>query len=295
MEHKILVETLNLKRYFKLDSKTVVKAVDDVSFHMHSGEILSIVGESGSGKSTIVKCMMNICPPTAGTIMYDGINISNPKERRKNKKRLQRDIQIIFQDSTSALNQRMTVEQIIAEPLKINRRFPNREKRRKYIISQLEQSGLDKSFLNKYPSDISGGQRQRVAIARALCMHPRLVIADEPIASLDVSIQAQIINLFKKLQAEQGFSFLLISHDLSMVRFVSDRVAVMCRGKIVEVGPSREVCDNPKHPYTKALITAIPTPDPKMEQVKTISRFSDFDSLQNKQLKLVSQDHWVLQ
>ena len=266
MEHEILLDVRHLTHIFPLSRKTAVKAVDDVSFQIRRGEIFGLVGESGSGKSTAARCVMNIYQPYAGQIYYKGIDTCDRGQFRKNKKMLQCERQIIFQDSTSSLNPRMKVKDILSEPFRIQHITPKRGTLSAEAAFQLTYVGLDNSYLEKYPSELSGGQRQRVAIARAVAMEPELLVADEPIASLDVSIQAQIVNLFRHLQKEHGFSFLFIAHDLSMVRFLCDRVGVMHDGKLVEVGNVEDIFRHPKHPYTKALIESIPIPDPRMER-----------------------------
>ena len=257
---EVLMEVKHLTQLFSMTGKRVLRAVDDVSFELRKGEILGLVGESGSGKSTTARCIMNISQSPEGQIFYRGIDILDKKQFRKNRKALQAERQMIFQDSASSLNQRMRVEEIVLEPLKLSRRKPKRGTYRKEAEFQLKYVGLDSSFLDRYPSELSGGQRQRVAIARALIMDPELVVADEPIASLDVSIQAQIVTLFRHLQREHGFSFLFIAHDLSMVEFLCDRVGVMYQGQLVELAPRRELYDNPLHPYTKRLLSAVPDP-----------------------------------
>lgn len=262
----ILLDIQHLSHTFKLTKRAVIKAVDDVSFQMKKGEIFGLVGESGSGKSTVARCIMNIYQPTAGKILYNGINICDPKQFRDNRKLLETRRQIIFQDSTSSLNQRMKTVDIIAEPMKIQHIKPPRGSYRAEAEFQLHYVGMEAAFLDKYPSEMSGGQRQRVAIARALSMEPELLVADEPIASLDVSIQAQIVNLFKHLREEHGCSILFIAHDLSMVEYLCDRVGVMYHGKLVEVAPTAELFENPMHPYTRTLLSAIPIPDPIAER-----------------------------
>ncbi len=262
MSEKIL-EVNHLSHSFPLSKKTRIKAIDDVSFFVNKGEIFGLIGESGSGKSTVARCIMNICTPTDGEILYDGINICDKKQFRKNKKRLQCERQIIFQDSSSSLNGRMKVSDIIAEPLKINHIKTPRKNAYEEAKFQMSYVGLDEDFLDRYPPELSGGQRQRVAIARALSMEPKLLVADEPIASLDVSIGAQIINLFKHLQEEHGFTFIFIAHDLTMVEYLCDRVGVMKNGRLVEVGTVDEIFNKPQHEYTKELINAIPYPCPK--------------------------------
>ena len=261
-----LVAVNHLTKSFSIGKRNVHKAVDDVSFRIYKGEVFGLVGESGSGKSTVANCVMNLCKPDSGEILYKEIDTCCSKEFRKNKKILQCERQIIFQDSTSSLNPRMKVKDILSEPFRIQHITPKRGTLSAEAAFQLKYVGLDNSYLEKYPSELSGGQRQRVAIARAVAMEPELLVADEPIASLDVSIQAQIVNLFRHLQKEHGFSFLFIAHDLSMVRFLCDRVGVMHDGKLVETGRVEDIFRHPKHPYTKALIESIPIPDPRMER-----------------------------
>jgi len=257
-----ILEVKNLKQYFNLDRNTVIKAVDDISFDIYKGEIFGLVGESGSGKSTTGRSIINIYQPTGGKIYYRGKLISDPKIYGAEKRFVNRNMQIIFQDSTSSLNSRMTIKEIIEEPLLIQKVCNKKEERNKKIYELLDLVGLDKIYLDRYPYECSGGQRQRVGIARALSLDPEFIIADEPIASLDVSIQAQIINLFKKLQREKGLTCLFVSHDLAMVRYVCDRVGVMYHGKIVELAETRELYRHPIHPYTKALFSSILVPDP---------------------------------
>lgn len=290
----ILLDVQHLSHVFKLSKHAVIKAVDNVSFQMKKGEIFGLVGESGSGKSTVARCIMNIYQAASGKILYNGIDVCDQAQFRKHHRMLEANRQIIFQDSTSSLNQRMTVADIIAEPMRIHRMRPPRGNYRAEAEFQLSYVGMDESYLDKYPSELSGGQRQRVAIARALSMEPELLVADEPIASLDVSIQAQIVNLFKHLREEHGFSILFIAHDLSMVEYLCDRVGVMYHGKLVEVAPTNELYTNPQHPYTKALLSAIPVPDPIVERNK--QRF-DFDAVsfdRDGVLIEVSPDHFVL-
>lgn len=269
----LILDVQHLTHQFRLTKNLVIKAVDDLSFQIRRGEIFGLVGESGSGKSTVARCIMNIYQPSFGRIFYNGIDVCDPKEFRKHKKMLQTSRQLIFQDSASSLNGRMQVVNIIAEPMEIHHIKPKRGSLRAEAEFQLYYVGLDKSYLDKYPTELSGGMRQRVAIARALSMEPELLVADEPIASLDVSIQAQIINLFKHLQAEHGFSILFIAHDLSVVKYLCDRVGVMYRGKLVEVAPTEELFSSPAHPYTKALLSAIPVPDPRRERARVLQEF----------------------
>lgn len=290
----ILLDVKHLTHAFPLTKKCAIKAVDDVSFHIHKGEIYGLVGESGSGKSTVARCTMNILKPTSGQIIYKGIDVCDKKAFRENKKLLQTTRQIIFQDSDSSLDGRMKVEDIITEPMRIHRIAPPRGTYRAEAEFQLRYVGMEKSCLDAYPAELSGGQRQRVAIARALSMEPELLIADEPIASLDVSIQAQIVNLFRHLQKEHGFSFLFIAHDLAMVEFLCDRVGVMCRGRIVEIAPAKTLFSRPLHPYTQALISAIPIPDPRLEKNRTLPDFSYDAFPMAGELHEIEPEHYVL-
>ncbi len=289
----ILIDVQNLSHHFHLPNKAVICALDNISFQIKKGEIFGLVGESGSGKSTAARCIMNIYQPTSGDIFYKGINICDPKQRRRHKKMLQTTRQIIFQDTASSLDPRMKVVDLIAEPMAIHHITPPRGSRLAEAAFQLHYVGMDASCLNKYPTELSGGMRQRVAIARALAMEPQLLVADEPIASLDVSIQAQIINLFKHLQQEHGFTFLFIAHDLSVVRYLCSRAGVMYRGKIVETAPIKELFDNPLHPYTKSLLSAIPFPDPIRERRRKLQVFDEQALNREGTLSMVSPEHWV--
>ena len=291
---EILLDVQHLSHVFKLGKHAVIKAVDDVSFQMKKGEIFGLVGESGSGKSTVARCIMKIYRPTAGKILYNGINVCDKAQFRKHHKTLEADRQIIFQDSTSSLNQRMTVADIIAEPMSIHRIKPPRGNLRAEAEFQLSYVGMDSSYLDKYPTELSGGQRQRVAIARALAMEPELLVAGEPLASLDVSIQAQIVNLFKHLRQEHGFSILFIAHDLSMVEYLCDRVGVMYRGRLVEVAPTAELYANPLQPYSRALLSAIPIPDPIAERNRPRADFAELEFDREGQLVEVGPEHFVL-
>ena len=290
-----ILEVEHLTHAFALEKKTKIKAVDDVSFQIKQGEILGIVGESGSGKSTLARCIMNIYEPNAGVVRFHGINVLDRAAFRANKKLLQTQRQMIFQDSASSLNQRMKAVDIISEPLKINHIKTARKTAKAEAAFQLQTVGLDESFLERYPSQMSGGQRQRVAIARALTTEPDLLIADEPVASLDVSIQAQIINLFRHLQQEHGFSILFIAHDLAMVEFLCDRVGVMYHGKLVELADTTELYEHPLHPYTKMLLSAIPIPDPIAERKRVRPDYSAMKFDTEGQLVEVTPGHFVLQ
>lgn len=256
MNKEKLLEIKSLKQYFTLNNNKIIKAIDDVSLDIYKGEFLGLIGESGSGKSTLGKSIVGINKITGGEIKYDGITISDKKSKRIKREIISKKIQFIFQDSTSCLNSRMTVKDIIEEPMKLQKLYKSKKEREKVVYDLLDVVGLDRSSINKYPYDLSGGQRQRVGIARAISTKPEFIIADEPIASLDVSMQAQIINLFKKIKKNNNLTFLFISHDLSMVRYISDRIAVIYKGKIVEVAYTDELYSNPIHPYTKMLIAA---------------------------------------
>ncbi len=293
--NETLLEIEGLTHCFKLNKKTMLRAVDNLSFQIRRGEIFGLVGESGCGKSTAARCIMNIYQPTAGKVIFNGINTCDKKEYRANKKMLQTQRQLIFQDSASSLNPKMKVGDIITEPLFINRIKSPHGGLREEALFQMKYVGLDASYIDKYPGELSGGMRQRVAIARALSMEPQLLVADEPIASLDVSIQAQIINLFKHLQEEHGFTFLFIAHDLAMVEFLCDRVGVMYRGRLLEIAETKELYNNPLHPYTRALLSAIPIPDPVLERSRPIKSFDEITLDENGALTEVLPGHFVFQ
>lgn len=291
---EILLDVQELTHCFRLGRNTVIRAVDHVSFQLRRGEIFGLVGESGSGKSTVARCIMSLIRPAAGKIRYLGVNICDPGQFRAHRKLLQTSRQLIFQDSAASLNPRMKVADIITEPMAIHHIRPPRGSLRQEAAFQLKCVGMDPSCLDRRPGELSGGQRQRVAIARALSMGPELLVADEPIASLDVSIQAQIVNLFKHLQQEHGFSFLFIAHDLAMVEFLCDRVGVMYRGRLVETAPTAELFSNPLHPYTRALLSAIPIPDPRRERSRQLVTFHGEDLPPGGALREAGPDHFVL-
>lgn len=259
--HEKLVEISHLSYSYPLDRKRVFQAVKDVSFEIRRDEIFGLVGESGSGKSTVGKCLMGILSPEAEMFSYDGINLLDKKAKKKNARRLQKERQMIFQDSTSSLNQKMKVERILAEPLEIHKIFSDRKEQHEFLCEMMEEVELEEEQLQVRPPELSGGQRQRVAIARAFAMKPKLLIADEPIASLDVTTQAQMVKLFRHLQREHDCAILFIAHDLSMVRLLCDRVGVMKDGRLVEVGETDQVFEYPQHPYTKKLLESIPIPE----------------------------------
>ncbi|WP_053832131.1 ABC transporter ATP-binding protein [Paraclostridium bifermentans] len=266
MTKKKLLEVKNLKQYFPIDKSTVVKAVDDISFHIYEGETFGLVGESGSGKSTTGRAIIRLYDPTAGEIVFDGKNISSKKLDKNIKSFVNKNMQMIFQDPMACLNPRMTVMDIIAEGLDIHGLCKTKEERTKTVYELLRTVGLNEQHAGRYPHEFSGGQRQRIGIARSLAIEPKFIIADEPISALDVSIQAQVVNLLRKLQKEKGLTYLFIAHDLSMVKYISDRIGVMHHGRLVELTTSGELYANPIHPYTKSLLSAIPLPDPEHER-----------------------------
>lgn len=263
MTQPVLLEVRHLKKYFPVNTDffgrptAYVKAVDDISFSVRRGETLGLVGESGCGKSTAGRTIMNLYQPTAGEILLDGQNIRTLAANKK----LSQTIQMIFQDPYASLNPRMTVGDIIGEPMAIHK-ITTAAQRSDKIADLLKLVGLSPEYVNRFPHEFSGGQRQRIGIARALAVNPEFIICDEPISALDVSIQAQIVNLLEKLQAELGLTYLFIAHDLAMVKHISHRVAVMYLGKIVEIASSNELYSKPQHPYTQALLSSIPIPDP---------------------------------
>ncbi len=292
--NEILLDVQHLTHTFRPNRHTVVRALDDLSFSLRRGEIFGLVGESGCGKSTAARCIMGVYTPTAGRVLYDGIDVNGRLDRAE-RRRLQAERQIIFQDSASSLNPRMTVAQIIAEPMAIHDIEPPRGSLRAEAEFQLRYVGMEKLYLDKYPAELSGGQRQRVAIARALSMEPKLLVADEPVASLDVSIQAQIINLFRHLRQEHGFSILFIAHDLSMVRYLCDRIGVMYRGRLVELAPSETLFADARHPYTRALLSAIPIPDPIAERQRVRAVFDAETFPPGGTMTEVAAEHFVLE
>ncbi len=259
----ILLEVKNLKKYFKTP-KGMLHAVDDVSFSIERGKTLGIVGESGCGKSTTGRCIMRLIEPTSGQVIFDGRNLASLSARQMRKER--KDIQIIFQDPFSSLDPRQTVLQAIAEPIIQNKLIKGKAAIEKRVLELMETVGLAERLINSYPHELDGGRRQRIGIARALSVEPKLIICDEPVSALDVSIQAQILNLLEDLQDKLGLTYIFITHDLSVVNHFSDDIAVMYLGKMVEKAPAEELFANPMHPYTKALLSAIPVPDLRYKQ-----------------------------
>jgi len=268
-DKEALLSVRGLRKYFPLTRGILfrrkigeVQAVDGVSFDLHKGETLGLVGESGCGKTTVARVLLRLFEPTAGEAWYGGRNIFALNKRAL--RHIRRQIQIIFQDPYSSLNPRMTVGDIISEPWQIHRAALPRRERRAAVQNLLEKVGLNPDHVNRYPHQFSGGQRQRVGVARALALNPEIIICDEPVSALDVSVQAQVINLLEDLQKEFGLSYIFIAHDLSVVRHISDRVAVMYLGKIVEMGDEKEIYGYPAHPYTQALLSAVPLPNPQL-------------------------------
>jgi oligopeptide/dipeptide ABC transporter ATP-binding protein len=269
-----LLEVKNLKKYFPVKAgifkKTVahVKAVDDISFTVKEGETLGLVGESGCGKSTTGRTILRLLEATAGEVIFEGKSVMDLD--KKAMRAIRRDMQIIFQDPYASLNPRMTVADIVGEPLDIHKLAKNKKERNEKVREILENVGLGAEYMHRYPHEFSGGQRQRIGVARALAVDPKLIIADEPVSALDVSVQAQVVNLLQDLQKEFGLTYLFIAHDLSVVKHISDRVAVMYLGKIVELTDKKELFKNPIHPYTQSLLSAIPEADPKKKKDRII-------------------------
>jgi oligopeptide transport system ATP-binding protein len=268
---EVLVDVKGLKKHFPITSGIIlqrqvgaVKAVDGIDFQVFKGETLGLVGESGCGKSTTGRTVLQLYKPTEGSVVFEGKELSTmPGDDLR---KMRRRMQMIFQDPYASLNPRMTVGNIVSEPLRIHNIMSDKNELQGYVESLLERVGLNPYYINRYPHEFSGGQRQRIGIARALALKPSFIVADEPISALDVSIQAQVVNLLEDLQSEFGLTYLFIAHDLSMVRHICTRVAVMYLGKIVEMGPTDEVYENPLHPYTQALLSAVPVPDPILEK-----------------------------
>lgn len=286
-----LLEIKNLKQHFNVGRPNLVKAVDGVSFDIFKGETLGLVGESGCGKSTTGRSIIRLYEATDGQVLFNGENVHGKKSTADLKK-FNRKMQMIFQDPYASLNPRMTVADIIAEGIDIHGLAKTKKERMEKVYELLNTVGLNKEHANRYPHEFSGGQRQRIGIARALAVDPDFIIADEPISALDVSIQAQVVNLMKKLQKEKGLTYLFIAHDLSMVKYISDRIGVMYFGKLVELAPADELYNNPIHPYTQSLLSAIPLPDPETERTRTrtaydpsVHQYKEGEELQMREVK----------
>lgn len=262
MSSEYLVEVKDLKQYFPISTgfmkKTYLKAVDGVSFAIKPGETLGLVGESGCGKTTVGRTLLHLYEPTGGEILFNGEQVT-----KNNITQLRKEMQMVFQDPYSSLDPRMTVEDIIGEPLDVHKLYSSRGERRDKILNLMELVGLNAEHARRYAHEFSGGQRQRIGIARALAVDPKFIVCDEPVSALDVSIQAQVVNMFEDLQEKLGVAYLFIAHDLLIVRHISDRIAVMYLGKIVEIADADELNENPQHPYTISLLSAVPIPDPK--------------------------------
>ena len=288
-----------LKKHFPITAGLIfqrqvgaVKAVDGISFDVFKGETLGLVGESGCGKSTTGRTVLQLYKPTEGSVVFEGKELTTlpPTDLRKMRRRMQ----MIFQDPFASLNPRMSVGNIVSEPLRIHKVITNRSELQEYVEQLLERVGLNPYYVNRYPHEFSGGQRQRIGIARALALRPSFIVADEPISALDVSIQAQVVNLLEDLQEEFNLTYLFIAHDLSMVRHICDRVAVMYYGKIVELAETNELYDNPLHAYTRTLLSAVPVPDPKIERERRRVNLMDQMPDPNNPLVEVSPGHWVV-
>ena len=291
-ERKKLVEVKHLKQYFG-SKKNVVKAIDDISFEIFEGETFGLVGESGSGNSTTGRALLRLYKPTDGEILFEGKDIANLK-KGKELLEFRKEAQMIFQDPYASLDGRMKVRDIIAEGIDIHGLAKTAEERDAMVDELLETVGLNKEHANRYPHEFSGGQRQRIGIARALAVNPKFIVCDEAISALDVSIQTQIVNLLKRLQKEIGLTYLFIAHDLSMVKYISDRIAVMYRGRIVEMGSADCVYNNPQHPYTKSLLSAIPLPDPREEKNRKRLVYKGEEFSEKASLQEVEPGHFVL-
>lgn len=289
-----ILEVKHLKKYFPAGRKKIIKAVDDVSFDIYKGETFGLVGESGSGKSTTGQTIIRLYDATDGEVLFHGENV-HAKKSRVEKLKFNRKMQMIFQDPSSSLNPRMTVLDIIAEGLDVHHLAKNEKERKERVEQLLEAVGLNKEHATRFPHEFSGGQRQRIGIARALAVEPELIICDEPISALDVSIQAQVVNLLKKLQKEHGLTYLFIAHDLSMVKYISDRIGVMHLGHMVELADSDELYKNPVHPYTKSLLSAIPLPDPEYERSRKRITYdpSIHDTSEEPKFREIRPYHWV--
>ena len=266
-EKEVLLSVKHLKKYFNVGKNAVLKAVDDVSFDIYKGETLGMVGESGCGKTTCGRTCIGLYDRTDGQVLYKGKDVH--RMPRKDLQHFKKEVQMVFQDPYGSLDPRMTVAEIVAEGLDIHHLVKNQQERRQRVYECLEMVGLNREHANRFVHEFSGGQRQRIGIVRALAVNPEFIVLDEPISALDVSIQAQIVNLLIDLQKKMGLTYLFVAHDLSMVKHISDRIAVLYLGALVELAPAEELFANPKHPYTQALLSAIPVPDPDVEQERS--------------------------
>lgn len=296
-QNEKLLEIKNLKQYFNNGKPNEVRAVDNVSFDIYKGETLGLVGESGCGKSTTGRTIIRLYNATGGEVLYNGVNVHSKKSHSQLKS-FNRKMQMIFQDPYASLNPRIKVADIIAEGIDIHGLAKSKNERMERVYELLETVGLNREHANRYPHEFSGGQRQRIGIARALAVEPEFIIADEPISALDVSIQAQVVNLMKKLQKEKELTYLFIAHDLSMVKYISDRIGVMYFGKLVELAPAEELYKNPLHPYTQSLLSAIPVPDPITERTRKrksyhpdLHQYAENETIEFRE---ISKDHFVL-
>lgn len=292
-ERKKLVELKNVSLTFNKGKSNEVEAIDDVSFDIYEGEIFGLVGESGSGKTTIGRSVLKLSDIDSGTVTFSGNEISSLKG--KDLHDFRKTAQMIFQDPQASLNGRMKIRDIIAEGIDIHKLAKSKEEREAKVKELIDLVGLNEDHLSRYPHEFSGGQRQRIGIARALAVNPHFIVADEPISALDVSIQAQVVNLMQKLQHEQGLTYLFIAHDLSIVKYISDRIGAMHWGKLLEVGPADEIYHNPIHPYTKSLLSAIPEPDPERERKRQhlIYDSSIENDGENRQMYEIRPGHFV--
>jgi oligopeptide transport system ATP-binding protein len=294
--NKPLLKVTNLKKYYKNGYKNYLKAVDGISFEIYPGETFGLVGESGSGKSTIGRSIIRLEDPTSGTIEFNGMDLSG-RLNTETRKKLRREIQMIFQDPMSSLNPHRKIYDSIAAGLKLNHLGQSETNIKEQVFNMLKKVGLSPDYAHRYPNELSGGQRQRVGIARALIMKPLLVLADEPISALDVSIQAQIVNLMKDMQDEMGTAYLFIAHDLSMVRYLSDRIGVLHLGHLVEMGTNYDIFSNPQHPYTQSLLSAVPTINPIYEKQRKIIAYNIPNAVEfygQSNWEKLSETHYVL-
>lgn len=293
-ERKKLVELQGLDITFNEGKSNETKAVQNASFDIYEGETFGLVGESGSGKTTIGRAIMKLYEPTNGKILFEGEDLAKLKKRGKLSK-FHQAVQMIFQDPQASLDLRMKVKDIVAEGIDVNHLAKNDADRSKQVEDLLETVGLNRDHSSRYPHEFSGGQRQRIGIARALAVRPKFIIADEPISALDVSIQAQVVNLLKELQQKQGLTYLFIAHDLSMVKYISDRIGVMHWGKMVEIGSADEVYNHPLHDYTRSLLSSIPVPDPSVEEQRVPIEYDPTDELdgRDRQMVEIAPQHFV--